>query len=261
MYKGKRAGLVTSNASLEVRLNINDRFSRADFHGWLNRHLAVRKGMDVLDVGCGNGAQAIRFLKKVGPSGSVSALDLSEASIARLREAGKGAANLQATVADMGDTGRAIARTFREKRYDLAQSTYALYYAADRIAVLDAMRKSLKPGGRLAVCTPNDPHSLSVFCGRFAKLPPEVVACGKFGPDVLEPYFRANFVEVDIHLLRNEMRFPTAEDVLSLIRNAAYFDARKEPEIRAAVDAEIRENGSFAAVKNSYLIVGHAPKK
>jgi SAM-dependent methyltransferase len=161
----------------------------------------------------------------------------------------------------MGDTGGTIARKFRKKRYDLAQSTYSLYYSKNRRAVLDAMRKSLKPGGRLAVCTPNDPHSLSLFCGRIGELPPEVVACGKFGAEVLEPYFREHFTQIDIHLLRNVMRFPTVDDVMELIHNAAYFDASKEARLRTAIGAEIKKNGHFQAEKNSYLIVGHVPKK
>lgn len=259
MRSSERRKIILSTKSLETRLNINDRVSQADFHVWLNGHLAVRKGMDVLDVGCGNGAQAVRFLRKVGPDGSVSALDLSATSIEKLMAATAGAANMQAIAIDMAKTGEATARTFRVKRYDLAQSTYSLYYAARPLKVLDAMRESLKPGGRLAICTPNDPHTLSLFCGRFAPLSPNVVACGRFGPHVLEPYFRKHFVTVDIHLLRNELRFPTADEVLGMLRNAAYFDPGTEPQVRRAVQAEIRRHGYFRAEKNSYLIIGHAP--
>lgn len=260
MRSSERRKLILSTKSLETRLNINDRVSQADFHGWLNSHLAVRRGMDVLDVGCGDGAQAVRFLRRVGADGSVSALDLSASSIEKLQAATAGAPNMQAITLDMAKTGEAITRTFRVKRYDLAQSTYSLYYAARPVKVLDAMREALKPGGRLAICTPNDPHSLSLFCGRFAPLSPDVVACGRFGPDVLEPYFRKHFVTVDIYLLRNELRFPTADEVLGMMRNAAYFKTEIETEVRRAVQSEIRRKGYFRAEKNSFLIIGHAPR-
>ncbi len=193
MRSSEQRKLILSTKSLETRLNINDSVSQTNFHGWLNDHLAVRKGMDVLDVGCGNGAQASRFLRKVGPSGSVSALDLSSTSIESLQAATAGAPNMQAIAIDMAKTGLAISRTFRIKHYDLAQTTYSLYYSARPLKVLDAMREALKPGGRLAVCTPNNPHTLSLFCGRFAPLSPNVVACGRFGTDVLEPYWLARY--------------------------------------------------------------------
>jgi ubiquinone/menaquinone biosynthesis C-methylase UbiE len=256
MYQGRLAELSVSNASLEARLDVNQRFSSRDFHKWVLGHLAIRQGMDVLDVGCGNGAQSLAMLERVGETGSVSALDISEQSVLRLRGAAGDTERLQTVACDMMETANAIRNVFRHKIYDLAQSTYALYYAADPLTVLDSMRTSLKPGGRLAVCTPNDPHSLSLLCGRFLELPAEVVACGKFGPDVLEPYFRTYFDEIDIHLLRNEMRFTKVEDVLVLLRNAAYFEQAIEAHIAAEVTGEISKQGYFRSEKNSYLIVG-----
>jgi len=257
MYEGRLAEISVSNASLEIRLDINQRFSTRDFHGWLQSRLGVCAGEAVLDVGCGSGAQSLAMLKSVGPGGSVSALDLSSDSIAGLRTAARNSPNLQATVSDMQDVGRVIRDEFRVKQYDLAQSTYALYYSARPLEVLDSMRSALKPGGRLAVCTPNDPHSLSLLCGRFLELPRLVVECGRFGPEVLEPYFRHHFTYVDIHLLRNEMTFSRSDDVMQLLQNAAYFDASIERLVRNVIDNAIAETGSFNAQKNSYLIVGH----
>lgn len=257
MYQGRLAELSISNASLETRLDINQRFSSRNFHDWLLTRLAVKPGSNVLDVGSGNGAQSLAMLARVGPLGTVSAMDISAQSIARLRDAAGNTASLQTAVGDMQDLAKAIRSEFHQKSFDLAQSTYALYYAARPLEVLDVMRGSLSQGGRLAVCTPNDPHSLSLLCGQFLTLPPDVVSCGRFGPDVLEPYFRRHFAIVDIHLLHNVMEFRSSEDVLILMRNAAYFDPAIEAQVRAVVESEISSAGLFRAEKNSYLIIGH----
>ncbi|MFM9941051.1 MAG: class I SAM-dependent methyltransferase [Hyphomicrobiaceae bacterium] len=257
MYQGRLAELSISNVSLETRLDINQRFSSRNFHDWLLTRLAVKPGANILDVGSGNGAQSLAMLARVAPLGTVSAMDISAQSIARLRDAAGNTPALQTAVGDMQDLAKAISTEFHQKSFDLAQSTYALYYAARPLEVLDVMRGALNQGGRLAVCTPNDPHSLSLLCGRFLSLPPDVVACGRFGPDVLEPYFRRHFAVVDIHLLRNVMEFTDSEDVLILMRNAAYFDPEIEVQVKAVVEAEISSTGLFRAEKNSYLIIGH----
>ena len=250
----------TSTASLTTRLETNRKYSGADFHGWMLRHLDACPGMDVLDVGCGTGAQTLPLLDAVGPRGSVSALDISTESIVALAAAAKGRRNLEAVVSDMDAAADAISR-FRVKRYDLAQSTYALYYAKEPLAVLAAMHAALKPAGRLAVCVPCAPHTLSEFIGRFIALPPAVVTGIRFGPDVVEPFFRHHFDEVDIHLLRNPMRIPETAAVMNFLRNTSYFDPSIEREAECAVAAEIAAKGTFAAEKNSYLVIGKKPEE
>jgi len=57
----------------------------SDFDARLLERLAVKLGEHVLDVGCGTGAQSIPIAGLVGPSGRVSSLDISAASIATLQ--------------------------------------------------------------------------------------------------------------------------------------------------------------------------------
>lgn len=255
MTHGTVSDVATSHASLTARLASNERYGGVDFQGWLLGHLGVEPGMDILDVGCGSGAQTLRLLAQVGAAGSVSALDISAESVAALRRAAP-APNLQVEAADMADLAQVVAGRFRHRRYDLAQSTYALYYAADPVAVLEAMRLALKPGGRMAVCVPNNPHGLVELVKRFRPVPEAVESCGRFGPEVLEPYFRRRCATVDIHLLRNDLAIPRTDEVIGFLRNSSYFAPAIEAQVRAAVDAEIARTGQFRYQKNSYLIIG-----
>ena len=61
IYSGDRAERATATAFLEKRIEINRAYSSANFDAWLFDLLKVQPGEDILDVGCGSGAQTIPF--------------------------------------------------------------------------------------------------------------------------------------------------------------------------------------------------------
>jgi SAM-dependent methyltransferase len=207
-------------------------------------------------VGCGTGAQTLPFLKIVGTSGSVSSLDISAESIATLSKRAGSAPNLDAIAADMADLKQCIATRFRVKKYDIAHSSYALYYSPARVEVLGVMRDSLKPGGKLAVFTPNRPHGMVDFARQFHPIAPEIDESLEFGPAVLEPFFRRNFWDVVVHYFHNVVRVTSVEDALSFYRATTYYVKSAEDQIRGRLSELIRRDGCFQYEKNGYLIVG-----
>ena len=92
IYSGASEERVTGTDYLEKRLEINKTYASADFDSWLFERLKVRPGEDVLDVGCGSGAQTIPFSKFVQPG--VNECDV-EAEFAHefIRQRGKFAYN------------------------------------------------------------------------------------------------------------------------------------------------------------------------
>jgi protein-L-isoaspartate O-methyltransferase len=128
MSSDDRSNRARASNLLKKRIEINHAYSSTDFDGWLLERLAVKPGEHVLDVGCGTGAQSIPIAGLVGPSGSVSSLDISAASIASLQSKIPAGSGVQAVASDMADLARVIADTFTTKQYTLAHSSYALYY-------------------------------------------------------------------------------------------------------------------------------------
>ncbi|MBT9588905.1 class I SAM-dependent methyltransferase [bacterium] len=250
---------ITNNDSLNVRLNANRNFGTLDFHAWVFHNCAFESGMDVLDVGCGNGKQVLEALRVLGSTGSVTALDISQDSVQQLRAATATASNLELVVADMREVGRLIVDTFRVKSYDLAQATYALFYGVEHVKILEAMRKSLKPQGRLLVTTPLGPNGLRQLVNRLGFPTPELAQIDNFGSNVLEPYFRSFFDQVDIQIRRNLLRLPSVEAVRELYRSTAYHFEEAEPALLRFVAAEIEARGFFAFEKNAYMIQGSNP--
>jgi len=246
---------VTATDSLETRLDINSRYAAFDFHAWVMERLAPGPHMDVLDVACGTGVHALRILDGLEGEGTVSAFDIAADSIEVLRQKAHGKANLHTAVGDMEAAAQVIAN-FPVRSYDLAYSVYALWYSPDHNATLDAMRLALKPKGRLVVCTPNAPNGLRETLKRFGFRRPDLDQATHFGPNVLEPYFRAHFDDVRISLRRNELKITSAEDVLAFFQAAGYYDPALEPSLKRQAEIDIESVGYFVFEKNNYLIEG-----
>lgn len=259
IYEGELQERATSTNSLEVRLQLNNKFSSTNFQDWLMKKYNVQRGQDILDVGCGEGAQAIPFAELVGEAGSVSATDISDSSIEKLNSKGAQYQHLETAVGDMTNLQHIIDTQFKVKNYDLAQSAYSLYYAANRHLVLDTMRQALKPHGRLAIFTPNSPHGMVNFIKQFTPVPDLVEECFIFGPSVLEPYFRKYFWDVEIHLFHNVVTVPSVDDFLTFFRATTYYNQSAETKVADAVQQEINKHGTMKYEKNGYLIIGSNP--
>lgn len=249
---------VSKTEFLEKRLEMNKSYASADFDSWLFERLQVKPGDDILDVGCGSGAQSVLFSRLNQPGGSVSALDISADSVALLKQRVAPGAAVEAIAADMATLADVISNNFSIKRFDLVHSSYALYYSASHTAVLDVMRKALKPGGRCVVFTPCEPHGLVELAARFTSIPQKVTDSLSFGPNVLKGYFDNNFRDVAVHRFHNEISVPSTDLVVEFYRQTTYYDAAVEAAIREVCDREIAEHGAFRYEKNGYLIIGRS---
>lgn len=244
-------------SSLEERRSINQQYSSADFDQWLLGRLEIRLGENVLDVGCGSGAQTIPMAVSVGHSGTVSALDISESSISTLQAKSGSIKNIEAHCADMMDLREVIARKFKIKKYDLVHSSYALYYAKDPSFVLNTMVDALEPDGRCIIFCPHSPHGLVKLAQRFTSVPKAVTDSLEFGVEVVVPYLRRNLKRVLIHHFDNRVTVDDSETLLNFYRATTYYDQAAEPAIKKLVDDQIQKHGNFSYEKHGILIAGY----
>ena len=117
--------------------------------------LALQPGMKVLDAGCGPGRLAIPAAKAIGSQGELTALDLQEGMLARVRKKAGAAelSNVRLMQVDLG-TGK-----LEEAYYDRATLVTVLGEIPDQEAALQEIYQALKPGGILSVTEVIfDPH-------------------------------------------------------------------------------------------------------
>jgi ubiquinone/menaquinone biosynthesis C-methylase UbiE len=119
--------------------------------GGLSRHsevvfptLPVRRGDQVLDVGCGFGDTAIRLAEMVGQTGQVTGVDCCDAFLdyARAEVRARDLTNVRFVRADAE-----IALPTNE--FDFVFARFGTMFFANPVAALRNMRKALRPGGRM----------------------------------------------------------------------------------------------------------------
>ena len=101
-------------------------------------------GARVLDVGCGDGFH-LDLLRRYGPEGwRLEGVDLDERAVARARE--RGLEVHHGTIEALG---------LDADTYDMAFMIQTIEHVADPPGVLAAVRRVLRPGGRLMIVTDN----------------------------------------------------------------------------------------------------------
>lgn len=117
----------------------------------------------VLDLGCGPGMSAFVLAERL-PHASVDGVDLAEKMVSRARRHHARSfprlANVRFHVGDATDLH------WPDDTFDLAVGHSFLYLVPDRLAVLEQVRRVLRPGGTLVLLEPNRAGSLRAAAGR-----------------------------------------------------------------------------------------------
>ncbi len=103
----------------------------------------------VLDVACGSGASALPAAERVGPSGSVLAVDLADRLLAlgRAKAAARGFSNLEFRQANMQQID-APAHSF-----DAVICVFGIFFVPDMSSLVASLWRLVRPGGELAITT------------------------------------------------------------------------------------------------------------
>lgn len=107
----------------------------------------IAPGMTVLDLGSGAGFDAFLAWRRVGPSGRVIGVDMTDDMLALARQ---NAEKLGATNVEFRK-GRIESLPIDDSSVDLVISNCVINLSADKPAVFREIRRVLKPGGHFAV--------------------------------------------------------------------------------------------------------------
>ena len=109
--------------------------------------LDLKRGMTVCDMGCGNGFYSLRIAEKVGPTGSVPAVDIQPEMLTLLRE--RAAAAKIKNVKPI--LGTVVDPHLEAGSCDMILCVDVYHEFSHPEHMLRAMRRALKPKGRLVL--------------------------------------------------------------------------------------------------------------
>lgn len=180
---------------------------------------ALAPGQRVLDLACGRGEPSLRAARRVGPAGELLGLDMNEASlgVARERAARDGLTNarfeqLDVERADEAGTG-----------FDVALCRWGLMYVREPLRALEAVRRTLKPDGRLVLAVWCEPERIPWWSlprrvtERFAALPPRA-------PDAPSPFRYAMATKLEADLARAGFGIAASHEVETSVVEAPTAD-------------------------------------
>jgi ubiquinone/menaquinone biosynthesis C-methylase UbiE len=187
----------------------------------------VRPGMRVLDLACGAGSQSIQAAKRVGPSGSVVASDISATMLDHVRRnaAAAGLQNvevLECAAADLNET---------QSSFDASICRLGLMLFPLPREALRAVQRVLRPDARFAALVFTTPANNPFMAGPMAillrhagKRPPAPGEPGIFalgGNGVLENLMKdSGLADVQTRTIQAPLKLPSASAALEMMQQA-----------------------------------------
>jgi SAM-dependent methyltransferase len=238
----------SDTAALSARIDANQRAARHDMDDWIADIVEPGAGQRLLDLGCGTGKQVFKFIDRIGPSGHLTAVDVSDDAVelvaARARREGRD--NVAVVRAAFDEAPAALARL----RFDLIYSAYAIYYATDFAGLICDLRNNLSPNGRVFVCGPGagTNREMDALVGEFA--PDAVKPIDDFaGADAVRKIV-GHYAGIEVFRLDNVVTFGTPDDVLQWWRNHNSFVSQVEPQVRERLSKHFSSNREFCLTKS-----------
>jgi ubiquinone/menaquinone biosynthesis C-methylase UbiE len=117
--------------------------------------LELAPGERVVDIGCGRGAVTIPAARAVGPTGSVTAVDIAPTMVEYTRRMASdlGYGHVHTALATADGVG------LPDKSVDVVASSLVLFFAPDPGSALSSWVRLLVPGGRIGIATFGAPDS------------------------------------------------------------------------------------------------------
>ena len=128
---------------LNTRISIHDKYStnKQGYGSWLVSNYDIRKGMSVLEVGCGTGALWRGRDDLIDKCDSLVFTDLSEGMLEKAEENLGEKHNVEYQVEDIQDL------SFADDTFDVVIANAMLYHVPDLSKGLSEVRRVLKNGG------------------------------------------------------------------------------------------------------------------
>lgn len=247
----KQGKFNTSSEALQKRLSAHDKYAKKDLNQWIFLHLQPQSGDKILDLGCGTGKQSIPLAKFVGEKGHISAVDISEQSLAILRETAS-EASLEKRITTYSRNLDEFGYDFGSECCDRAVASFSLYYASNPHKVVKEIHRVLKRAGVFFFCGPASDNNrelksfLSSLGGKISydtTVVPNFVE--KIGPKLVATLFKS----VERFEFENPLLFDSADALYSYWSSHNLYEKSLDSQFKAAAKKHFEKNAGFTNIK------------
>jgi ubiquinone/menaquinone biosynthesis C-methylase UbiE len=151
---------------------------------------APKAGERVVDVGCGSGASTFALAAKVGPSGRVFGVDVSEPMLTRAQQSAPPKLPVDFALGD------ATVYPFPAESFDLLASRFGVMFFADPVLSFTNLHKALRKSGRLAFACWQEPRENPFFMAPLQAVYKHVPKLPPLGPEDPGPFAFASEARV-----------------------------------------------------------------
>ena len=238
----------------------------------------IHQGSRVLDVATGIGEPAVTAARKVGPSGKVTAIDLSPGMLAIARERAKDLGRSNVIEFQEGD---AESLNLPPSSFDAVLCRFGLMFMPDVTGALKTMRNTLVQDGRIAVAVwpsidkaPSFRLPLEIIMKETGTSPPPAGTPGPFAladTNALRKKFEdAGFHDVKIESGTMNFKLPSAAEYVEFTRNTAgplggmmaALPAQRQQEIlNKVIDAASKHADSSGSVNFTNEVIYASAKR
>jgi ubiquinone/menaquinone biosynthesis C-methylase UbiE len=213
----------TTNDLLK-RIDIHQKYGSRDIDQWMLEILPLKKGMRILDVGCGAGKQCFVFFNKLEGDVEITGGDVSAELLEKARQENE----------KIGNRVNFIELDFNQPfqieddQYDLLSACFTIYYAQDIPFTIKEMHRVLKPGGVLFTTGPMPENKLlfyDIIREATRKTIPPMPGSSRYGSEILAT-IQNQFSRVEVNIFENPLTFTEVEPFLAYTR-ASLSEDRK----------------------------------
>ena len=211
---------------LSTRISIHSRYStnKQGFGNWITSHYRIRRGMSVLELGCGTGEMWANQGEIINRCRRLVLSDLSEGMLNQAKKTLSGRSGIEYRVIDIQDI------PFADHEFDAVIANMMLYHVPDLLKGLREAKRVLKKGGTFYCATYGENGMMEYIHGLFTDYRVRNHASRNFTLQNGEVKLRSVFSDVRKLLYEDSLEVTNVEDMVDYIFSlAGMTDLQKLP--------------------------------